>query len=56
VDFTVGGGDATLGRDYVATAGRLTFAPGETTHTVLVPLLDDDEADPRPSGSPSPTL
>ena len=50
VDFTVGGGDATPGRDYAATAGRLTFAPGETTHTVLLPLLDDDEAESETVG------
>lgn len=33
-------GDAT-GLDYTPTAGDLTFAPGETTRTVAVPILDD---------------
>ncbi len=32
---------ATAGQDYVATAGTLTFAPGETTKTFTVQLLDD---------------
>ena len=33
---------ATAGLDYVTTAGVLAFAPGETSKTVSVPVLDDD--------------
>ncbi len=36
-----GGNPAVPGKDYVATSGTLVFAPGETTHVVTVPLLDD---------------
>src|SRR5262249_14556356 len=35
-DFT-----AVAGSDYTATSGTLTFAPGETTKTVSVPVTDD---------------
>jgi len=41
VDFTTADGTATAGADYTATAGRLTFAPGETQKTVSVSVLDD---------------
>lgn len=34
-------GSAEAGRDYVATAGTLTFAPGETRKSIKVPLLPD---------------
>ncbi len=32
---------ATAGEDYTAASGTLTFAAGETSHTVRVPILDD---------------
>jgi hypothetical protein len=35
-------GGARAGQDYLPTAGRLTFAPGETSKTVSVPLLADN--------------
>ena len=35
-------GTATAGSDYTATSGRLAFAPGQTSRTVSVPVLDDD--------------
>jgi len=38
-------GTAEAGRDYLATAGGLVFAPGETTKTVRVPVLPDDAAE-----------
>ncbi|WP_162560690.1 Calx-beta domain-containing protein [Methylobacterium durans] len=34
-------GSATAGSDYTATSGTLTFAPGETTKTISVPVIDD---------------
>ena len=47
VDFTTLDGSpidqpAYAGQDYVATSGTLTFAPGETTKTITVQLLDND--------------
>ena len=42
VDYATADGTAHSGLDYVATSGTLTFAPGQTTATVSVPLLNDD--------------
>ncbi len=41
VAYATADGSATAGSDYTATAGTLTFAPGETAKTVTVPVLDD---------------
>lgn len=41
VPYATTDGTATAGTDYVATAGTLTFMPGETLKTVAVPLLPD---------------
>ena len=41
VDYATADGTATAGEDYTATSGTLTFAAGETTKTVNVPVLDD---------------
>ena len=41
VSYATSDGTATAGSDYTATRGTLTFAPGETTKTVPVPVLDD---------------
>ena len=41
VDYATANGSATAGSDYTATAGTLTFAPGETAKTVSVAVLDD---------------
>ncbi len=41
VNFATADGTATAGLDYVATGGTLTFAPGETSRTVSVPLVGD---------------
>ncbi len=47
VDFATAGGTATAGSDYTAVSGTLTFAPGELTKTIDVPIHGDtlDEPD-----------
>lgn len=42
VDYATADGTATAGEDYTATSGTLTIAPGETTSTLEIPILDDD--------------
>ena len=42
VDYATLNGEAVAGDDYVHTAGTLTFSPGETRHTVSVPVLADE--------------
>ncbi len=41
VRYNTADGTATAGTDYVATSGRLVFAPGQTERTVDVPVLHD---------------
>ena len=41
VDYATSDGTATAGEDYTATSGTLTFAAGDTTKTVSVPIIDD---------------
>jgi hypothetical protein len=41
VDFATADGTATAGQDYVAQSGTLSFAPGETTKTVMVTVQGD---------------
>ena len=41
VDYATADGSAKAGEDYTATSGTLTFAAGERTKTVNVPVLDD---------------
>lgn len=41
VDFLTADGTATAGEDYEATAGSLSFAPGQTTAAVQVPVFGD---------------
>lgn len=41
VDFATADGTATAGSDYTATTGTLTFAPGQSSQTISVPLLGD---------------
>ena len=45
VDYRTVDGTATAGEDYTAVSGTLEFAPGETEKTVLVPVLDDAQAE-----------
>ena len=41
VNYATSDGTATAGADYTATSGTLTFAVGETSKTVSVPITDD---------------
>ncbi|WP_420636883.1 Calx-beta domain-containing protein [Candidatus Palauibacter sp.] len=41
VDYATADGTATAGSDYTATSGTLTFAAGDTTKTISVPITDD---------------
>ena len=41
VNYATSNSSAPSGSDYTATSGTLTFAPGETSKTVTVPILDD---------------
>ena len=42
VDYATRDFRAEEGEDYTATSGRLTFAPGETSKTITIPILNDD--------------
>jgi len=42
VNFATVDGTAKAGEDYVATSGTLTFAPGETTKTINVTILNNE--------------
>lgn len=41
VDYATANGSATAGSDFTAASGTLTFAPGQTSRTILVQALDD---------------
>ncbi|MEG0348367.1 MAG: Calx-beta domain-containing protein, partial [Acinetobacter sp.] len=41
VNYGTANGSATSGTDYTSTSGTLTFAVGETTKTITVPILND---------------
>lgn len=41
VNYATTNGTATAGGDYIATTGTLTFAPGETQKSILVPIIGD---------------
>lgn len=43
VEIAAAGGDATEGADYALPAPLLTLAPGETSATVAIDILDDEE-------------
>lgn len=44
VHYATSDGSATAGVDYTATSGDLSFAPGETSKTIAVPLLSPSPA------------
>jgi hypothetical protein len=41
VDFATANGSATAGSDFITASGTLTFAPGDTTKTILVAVTGD---------------
>jgi uncharacterized repeat protein (TIGR01451 family) len=41
VHYQTVGGNATPGMDYISTSGILNFASGETSKTILVPIIDN---------------
>jgi Calx-beta domain/WD40-like Beta Propeller Repeat len=46
VDYASADGTATAPDDYTQTSGTLTFAPGETAKTLVVPVVGDTLAEP----------
>ncbi len=47
VGWSTNSGTARSDSDYTGSGSVLTFAPGETTKTVTVPILDDDKYEPE---------
>jgi subtilisin-like proprotein convertase family protein len=47
VNYATANGTALAGSDYEASSGTLTFAPGQTTRTILVRTLDGTIAEPN---------
>ena len=48
VNYSTADGTAVAGSDYIAASGTLTFAPGVTTKTIVVPTLVDNVGGPTP--------
>lgn len=46
ISYAATGGTATPGRDYILAPDVLTFAPGETTKQIVVPILADTSPEP----------
>lgn len=42
IDYATSDGTAIAGEDYTSTSGTLTFAPGESSKTINIPILDDN--------------
>ena len=45
VAYATQDGSATAGLDYTATSGQLSFAPGQQSRTIAVPILEDEHDD-----------
>jgi hypothetical protein len=43
IDFSSFGGSATINDDFLSVVGTLTFEPGVTSRTIIVPTIDDTE-------------
>lgn len=41
VSYATADGNAIQGTDYVASTGMISFAPGETSHSIVVPVIGD---------------
>src|SRR5262249_7029185 len=46
VQYATADGSASVGSDYYPASGTLTFAPGQTSQTVNVPVIGDPTYDP----------
>ena len=49
VEYATIEGSATAGDDFVASSGSLTFAPGETSKTISIPIVTDEYLEPDES-------
>src|SRR5262249_28395582 len=49
VGYATQDGSATAGNDYTASAGTLSFAPGQTVKTIAIPIADDADNEPAES-------
>jgi Ca2+-binding RTX toxin-like protein len=49
VNYATADGTAVAGTDYTSTSGTLSFAPGEVSKTLSVPLIDDSTDEPNKS-------
>jgi uncharacterized repeat protein (TIGR01451 family) len=47
IPFATNPGTATSGTDYTATAGNVTFAPGDTSETITVPVTGETDFEPN---------
>jgi endoglucanase len=49
VDFATAAGTATAGRDFTASSGKVTFAPGQTVKNIAVKVVGDRVVEPGES-------
>ena len=47
VNYSTANGTASAGSDYQAVSGKLTFAPGQTSKSILVPVIGDRLGEPN---------